>query len=337
MSGKRDLRNLAGVFPALFLVAVVARLLMIWLLPPLLDVYYYDAQAARALLSGVDPYGLAYVGIPSWLATPDASNVFAYLPGVGLFLAPFGAAWDVRLGLVFADVLIGLSIFSLGGTKSRTSALLFLLLPFTALFSTSYPNNTLVSMAFVGLAGALWVRGRGRIASVMIGFALAASQLFWILYPLFLVWSLRSRKFDQVIIQFAVALALILPFALWNASSFIYDTVIFQFTRAPKPIVSAAAFGFNVNPTLDGIVYTILGVSVPLVLRAAITLAGISYAVLRSRDLRSLLFNGTWLMVLVIFVLPGDISFWYLELPFMTLLMWAALDGDGPNLKAANA
>ncbi len=337
MTGKRGLSNLVGIFPALLVVAVVARLLMIWLLPPLLDVYYYDAQAARALLSGIDPYGLAYVGIPSWLSTPGASNVFAYLPGVALFLAPFGAAWDVRLGLVFADVLIGLSIYSLGGRRSRVAALLFLLFPFTALFSTSYPNNTLISMAFVGLAGAFWARGRGRLASVMIGVALASSQLFWILYPLVLVWSLRSRKFDQLIIQLAVAFALILPFALWDSSSFIYDTVVFQFTRAPKPIFSAAAFGLNVNPTLDGVVYTILGVSVPLVLRAIITLAGISYAVLRSQDLRSVLLNGTWLMVLVIFVLPGDISFWYLELPFMTFLMWAALEEVRPNLTAANA
>jgi hypothetical protein len=337
VSGKRRLNNLVGVFPALLLAAVVARLLMIWLLPPMLDVYYYDAQAARALLSGIDPYGLAYVGIPSWLSTPNASNVFAYLPAVALFLAPFGAVWDVRLGLAFADVLVGLSIYSLGGRRSRLAALLFLLLPFTALFSTSYPNNALISMAFVGLAGALWVRGRGRTASAMIGVALAASQLFWILYPLFLVWLFRSRKFDQVVIQFAVAFALMVPFAFWNAPSFFYDTIIFQFTRAPKPIVSAAAFGLNVNPTLEGIVYTILRVSVPLVLRAAIAIAGISYAVLRSRDLRSVLFNGTWLMVLTIFVLPGDISLWYLELPFMTLLMWAALDADSPNSTTANA
>ena len=331
------MNKLVGIFPALFLVAVVARLLMVWLLPPLLDVYYYDEQAARALLSGIDPYGLAYVGIPSWLSTPDASNVFAYLPAVALFLAPFGVVWDVRLGLVFADILIGLSIYSLGGRRSRAAALLFLLLPFTALFSTSYPNNTLISMAFVGLAGALWVRGRRRTASAMIGVALAASQLFWILYPLVLVWSLRSRKFDEVVIQFATAFALILPFALWDLSSFVYDTVFFQFTRAPRPIVSAAAFGLNVNPTLDGIVYTILGVSVPLVLRVAITLAGVSYAVLRSRDLRSVLFNGTWLMALAIFVLPDVISLWYLELPFMTLLMWMALDGVGRNSASANA
>jgi hypothetical protein len=337
VSGRRGFGIPTGLFPALFLAAVIARILMIWLLPPLLDVYYYDEQSGRALLNGIDPYGLSYVGIPSWLSTPNASNVFAYLPGVVLFLAPFGAVWDVRLGLVFADVLVGYSIYSLGGSKSTTAALLFILLPFTALFSTSYPNNTLVAMAFLGLAGALWARGKGRVASVMLGIALASSQLLWLLYPIFLVWSLRSRKFDQVAIQVVVALALTLPFALWNLPSFTYDTLVFQFTRAPRAVVSAAAFGINVNPTLDGIAYTLLGQSVPLLVRAALTLAGVSFAVLKSRDLRSVLLNASWLMVLATFVLPNDLSWWYLELPFMTFLMWLSAAEVGSGASALNA
>ncbi len=316
---------------------MVVRLLMVWLLPPLLDVYYYDAQAARAILGGVNPYGLSYIGIPAWLATPDASNVFAYLPGVVLFLAPFGAVWDIRLGLVFADVIVGLGIYSLGGKRARTASLLFLLLPFTALFSTSYPNNTLVAMAFVAIAVALWVRGRPRIASAMLGVGLASSQFVWLFYPLFLAWSLRSRRFDQVAIQLAVAAALVFPFALWNWSSFTYDAILFQFTRAPRAIVSAAAFGFNVNPTLSGIVYTLFGATVPVLLRAAVTAAGVLYAVLKTRDLPSVLLNGSLLMLVVVFVLPNDLSWWYLELPFMTLLMWIALAKgatDAPPPKA---
>jgi hypothetical protein len=324
MSEKRGAGITSEIFLGLVLAAVAARLLMAWLIPPLLDVYYYDAQAAKALLSGVDPYGFSYTGIPSWLATPGASNVFAYLPGVALFLAPFGAVWDVRLGLVFADVLVGFSIYSLGGSRSENAALLFFLLPFTALFSTSYPNNTLVSMAFLSLAVALWTRGKGMLASALVGVALASSQLVWFLYPLFLVWSLRSRRFGEVAIQIGVALAITLPFALWNWSSFTHDAIFFEFARAPRALVSSAAFGLNVNLTLDGIAYTFVGASVPLVLRVAVTLLGIAYAASKSRDLRSVLLNGTLLMVLVILVLPNDLSWWYFELPFMTLLTWLA-------------
>ncbi|HYB45396.1 MAG TPA: hypothetical protein VEC92_02630 [Nitrososphaerales archaeon] len=312
------------LFVTLVAAAVVARLLAAWLLPPLLDVYYYDSQAARALLSGINPYGFSYTGIPSWLSTPGAANVFAYLPGVALFLAPFGAVWDVRLGLIFADVVVGLSIYSLRGTQSRTAALVFLLLPFTVLFSTSYPNNTLVAMASLAVATVLWTRGRGRVASVLMGVALASSQLIWFLYPLFLAWSLRSKRFDEVAIQTVSALALVLPFALWNWSAFTYDTILFEFTRAPRVLVSAAAFGFNVNPTIDGLVFSLTGVGVPLLLRAGVTVVGVAYAALRSKDLRAVLLNGTVLMILVILVLPNDLSWWYFELPFMTLLVWLA-------------
>lgn len=325
------------LFLVLAAAAVVARLLMVWLLPPLLDVYYYDAQAAKALVGGIDPYGLSYLGIPAWLATPDASNVFAYLPGVPAFLASFGAIWDIRLGLVFADVLVGFSIFSMGGKRAKSSALFFLLLPFTALFSTSYPNNSLVSIAFLGLAGMFWAGGRGRLASLATGAALASSQLVWLLYPLFLVWSLRSRRFDEVAIQLGVALLLVLPFALWNWPRFFYDVVVFQFTRAPRAVITQVAFGYNVNLTVDGIVYTLLGVSVPLLLRVAAAVAAVSYAALRSRDLGSVLLNGTWLMTLMVFLLPNDLSLWYLELPLVTFLMWFAGPYRAKAEKLANA
>jgi hypothetical protein len=336
VSGYRITGASGRLFLMLVAAAVAARLLLAWLLPPLLDVYYFDAQAAKALLSGLDPYGLAYVGIPAWLSTPGTSNVFAYLPGVALFLAPFGALGDIRLGLIFADVLVGISIYSLGGKRSRTASSVFFLLPFTALFSTSYPNNTLVAIAFVALAGTLWARRKGRLASAMLGVALASSQLIWFLFPLFLVWSVRERRYEEVAIPVAVALALTLPFALWNWSSFTYDTLFFEFARAPRVLVSPATFGFNVNLTLDGIVYTISGIGVPLLLRAAVTTVGVACAALKSRDLSSLLLNSTVLMILVTFVLPNVLSLWYYELPFVTFLMWAAVPREESGRAVAN-
>lgn len=315
------------LFLALVLAAVAARLLMVWLLPPLLDVYYYDSQAVKALLSGLDPYGLSYTGIPSWLATPEATNVFAYLPGVLLFLAPFGALLDVRVGLVAADVLVGFGVYLIGGGRAKSGTLIFLLLPFTALFSTSYPNNTLVAMAFFGPSVALWLRGKNGIASILFGAALASSQFLWLLFPLFIGWALGSRRLRGLAVAIAVALALMLPFLLWNASAFTFDTLFFEFTRAPRPILSAAAFGVNVNPTLDGIAATLFGVSVPFLFRAAATLAALAYATVRSRDLSTALLNSTWFMVVTAFVLPNDISWWYLELPFQTLLMWFVAKG----------
>ncbi len=329
-----------GLWPFLLpvSVAVVARLLMVLFLPPLLDVYYYDSQAVQALLSGVDPYGFSYSAIPAWLATPGASTVFVYLPGVVLFLAPFGAAWDVRLGLIVADLLIAWGIHSIGGRWASTATVVFLLLPFTALFSTSYPNNTLVSMAFLGGAVALWFRGEGLPASILLGVSLASSQFVWLLFPLFAVWSLRSGKPKQLALSAIVAFALTLPFLLWNWYSFTYDTLFFEFTRTPRTIVSAAAFGLNVNPTLDGIMVTLLGISVPLLARALATLALLAYAIWRSKELAGILFNGSWFMLAAVFLLPNVFSWWYLELPFQTFLMWfVATHGRESSTPSANA
>ncbi len=316
-------------FAVLVLAALAARLLMAWLLPPLLDVYYYDAQAAHAILNGMDPYGFSYVAIPSWLATPGASTVFVYLPGVALFLAPFSAVWDIRLGLIAADLLVAWGIYAIGGDRARNAALAFLLLPFTALFSTSYPNNTLVAMAFMGPSIVFWLRGRSGYAAITLGAALASSQFALLLYPFFAIWSIRNGKFKYALSSAVVAFALTLPFLLWNWSAFINDTLFFEFARAPRTIISVAAFGLNVNPTLNGITTTLFGASVPLAIRGLATLAALAYALKRSMDLRTALLHGSWFLLIAVFLLPNDFSWWYLELPFQTLLMWFASSMGG--------
>ena len=58
------------------LLAVVARLVLILLVPPTTDVYYYDTQAAEALIAGSSPYAHTFTGIPPRLVTPGAASVF---------------------------------------------------------------------------------------------------------------------------------------------------------------------------------------------------------------------------------------------------------------------
>jgi len=97
------------------IVAVALAVRLVLLVTPFVyvpDVYYYDTQAAHALLSGSNPYGHNYT-VQAGLATQGAGNVFAYLPGVVELLAPFGAAGDVRLGLVACDILVALALYSL--------------------------------------------------------------------------------------------------------------------------------------------------------------------------------------------------------------------------------
>jgi uncharacterized membrane protein len=309
--------------------ATAVRLLMVFLIRPLIDVYYYDTQAVAALLSGSNPYGHLFTGIPAWLATPGAERVYAYMPGVILFLAPFGSIWDVRLGFIVADLVVAWSLYSLDGRWSATAALVFLLAPWSFLFSTSYPNNSLVGIAFLGLAFMWDAKGKTTLSAVAIGVSLASSQFAWLLYPFFLLRHLRARRFREEGVVLLVAALLVLPFLLWNPQPFLYDTITYQFSRPIQSIVTSEAFGFNVNPTLSGIAYTVFGVSVPFALKSMIVIALMLMFLYRSKDLQSLTLYASFLVLAAIFVLPDDFSWWYLDLPFQTLLTWFVLSRGG--------
>ena len=317
---------------AVLALAVAVRVAIIFLVPPLVDVYYYDAQAVTALASGLDPYGHLYSGIPAWLATQGAQNVYAYLPGVFLFLFPFGAVGDVRFGLVAADLAVAAGLLGLGGARARVASIAFFLAPWAFLFSTSYPNNTLVAMAFLGGYLVAETRGRSLVASVSLGAALASSQFVWLVYPFLLARYLRRRMPFQAALSLLVGFLVVLPFALWDYGSFVYDAVFFQFARPVQPLVTPETFGLNFNPTLSGLVFTATGLAVPLAARALLAAAALAYLLLRTKGWSELLFSASAFVLVAVFVLADDFSWWYLELPFQTLLAGYALRGrDGPD------
>jgi len=320
----------------LLVLAVAVRVALVFLLPPLVDVYYYDSQAVSALASGLDPYGHPYSGIPSWLVTQGAQDVFAYLPGVVLFLAPFGILFDIRAGLIAADIVVALTLLSLGGRRSRVASLVFILAPWAFLFSTSYPNNTLVAMAFLGLYLAAETRGRSLLGSLSLGAALASSQLIWLVFPFTLLRYLRGKRMIYSLVSLLAAVLVVLPFAAWNYPAFVYDTVTFQLARPVQALVTPEPFGLNFNPTLSGLVATLSGLSVPLALKAVIAAAALALLLARTKDLPSLLLNASAFLLVAIFVLADDFSWWYLELPFQTLLSWAALSRGGNRETHAN-
>ncbi|MGP8124741.1 MAG: hypothetical protein ACLQEQ_02605 [Nitrososphaerales archaeon] len=302
--------------------AVVLRLVLIAIpFAYVPDVYYYDSQAVQTLLSGSNPYGHHYI-VPAGLATHGAENVFAYLPGVVEFLVPFGAAGDVRLGLVACDMLIAVALYSLKGRRAGPITATYLLLPTGILFSTWYPNDTLVGMAFLGLALAARPRGRYGVSAVFTGLALASSQLVWFFYPFVLLADLKARRFKKTVVGLLVALAVSAPFIIWNPSTFINDTVYFEFGRPVQGILTPEPFGVNVNPSLSGLALTLFGVSVPLILRAGITAAALSLLLWKASSPKKALLNGSLLLIIAILVLPANFSWWYLELPLMTLMAW---------------
>jgi hypothetical protein len=321
-------------FVTIAVVAVAVRL--VFLVTPfanLPDVYYYDTQAANALLSGSNPYGHNYT-VQAGLATQGAGNVFAYLPGVVEFLVPFGAAGDVRLGLVACDVLVAIALYSLKGRWAGPTAAVYLLLPTSVLFSTWYPNDTLVGMALLGLALATCSRGRYGISAAFTGLSLASSQFVWLYYPFVLLAELRARRFKETILGLLVALAAVGPFLLWNPAAFLSDTIYFEFARPVLGLLTLGPLGVNLNPTLSGLMMTLFGASVPLIVKAGIVSAVLIPLLWKASTPQKVLLNGSFFLMIAVLVLPNDFFWVYLELPLMTLMVWF-LSSRGPKTRPA--
>ncbi len=317
----------SNVLLALFTLAIGVRVLLVFVVPPLVDVYYYDSQAVSTFLSGADPYGHLYTGIPQWLATAGAERVYAYMPGVFLSLAPFGAAWDVRAGLVAADLVVAWSLYSLGGSRAKRASLVFFLAPWGFLFSTSYPNNNLVAMAFLGIAMLCEFRNHGLVSSVSLGAAMGSSQFAWLVYPFVLLRYIRERRYREVIVSLATGAAVVAPFLVWNPDAFLSNAVFFQFSRPTQGVIAPEAFGLNFNPTLSGLLQTVLGTSVPLIAKGAAATAALALLLYRAQDWPGSLNNSAFFVLAAIFFLPNDFSWWYLELPFQLLLAGYVLRG----------
>ncbi len=321
---------------AIVVAAIAARLLLLaipFTFTP--DTYYYDTQAVQAVISGHDPYGHHYV-VPPSLQTSGAENSFAYLPGVVLLLLPFGAAGDVRLGLVACDIIVAYALYSLGGKWSTASSGAYLLVPFTILFSTWYPNNTLVGMAFLGVAVAAWARGKPLLSACFVGLSLASSQLAWLFYPFILFNNLKARRFKETALGLVVASAVAAPFLAWNPGAFIHDTVQFEFGRPVQQLLTPEPFGFNVNPTLSGLSASIFGITIPVALKAVLILVLLAFLIRRSSSLPRVLLTGSYFLLASVFALPNDFSWWYLELPFQLLLAWLVVSQPEKSQKAAN-
>ena len=317
-------------FVIIVVVAVAVRLML--LATPfanLPDVYYYDAQAAHALLSGSNPYGHNYT-VQTGLATQGAGNVFAYLPGVVEFLVPFGAAGDVRLGLVACDVLVALALYSLKGRWAGPTAAVYLLLPTGVLFSTWYPNDTVVGMAFLGIAFATRARGRYGISAAFNGLSLASSQFVWLFYPFVLLAELKARRFEETILSLLVAFVAVGPFIFWNPAAFVSNTIYFEFGRPVLELLTHGPSGINLNPTLSGLMVTLFGASVPLIVKAGIVAAVLIPLLWKASTPQKVLLNGSFFLIIAILVLPNDFFWVYLELPLMTLMVWF-LSSRGPE------
>ncbi len=185
MTGRHRGRG-GRLFLLIVALAVMSGFLMIKASPrPAIDVWYMYQTASASLLHGHNFYTAHWTsGMPG-----EVSNQFVYLPASVVVLAPFRwALGDVRFGLVIALALAAFGVFRMtSGPRAWLLAGLVVLVP-KLTFGVEQAWNDPLLLAFIIGAVLAVRRGRGTLAVLSFGAALASKQYAWLLVPAAAVW-----------------------------------------------------------------------------------------------------------------------------------------------------
>lgn len=287
---------------------VVIRLAMIPLVANTpyrpVDVYDVDGQAAKLILDFKNPYFHAYTVHGYQL------DVFAYLPLVPIYYAPFYLLGDIRYGNVFADILIMISTYWIAKSIHRGKAIYapfaYAIFPISVWLTSAAGTNIMVGTAFLMLSVAGLLQKKYSVAAIFLGLGIAANQLVILALPLLGYYYWKERKLSHFVITAVVSAGIILPFFLAGPSRFTYDVLMFQFVR---PLQSDGLF------SLYSIVNAVSGIRLSAWIRAVIFLvpAGGAVAWLGRKPGLLIPFVGI-LLFLGAFVLPVN-GFWNYFLP----------------------
>ncbi len=274
------------------------------------DVYYVDNQAAKLILDFQNPYS------QNLIAHGYALNMFAYLPMVPIYYAPFYLLGDIRLGSIFADILIMFSLYFIAKSINRGAAffapLAYAILPFSIWLTSVASTNIMIGTSFLAVSTAALLRKKHLAAAIFLGLALATNQLVFLALPLFFIYFWRERKILYFLGSLLVTAGIVLPFLLQDTFRFIYDVILFQFQR---PLQINGIF------SLYSLINTTTGLSLTSWIRVALFFAATLIAVicLRRKTLLLVPLIGT-LLFLGAFILPVN-GFWNYFLPGATFLI----------------
>jgi hypothetical protein len=174
-------------------------------------------SGCQSFLAGMTPYGYH---------TISHRLVFTYLPGMWMAYLPAAASGtDPRfINLMCMVISVLILAYSAKGSRNYTMLLIpvFLLTPYL-----QYRHEIYLGVLFLILSiiFSLYSRNRWLISSIVFGYALATYQLVWVIYPFGVVAAFRKwgikKAMMNILIAFAIALILILPFLLGSPDYFI--------------------------------------------------------------------------------------------------------------------
>ena len=226
------------------------------------DIYIVDEQASKLILNFQNPY------MHSYLVHNYALDIFAYLPMVSIYYAPFSLLGDIRYGNIFADVLIMLAVYWIARSMSFRTALYapvaFAILPWSIWLTSIASTNFMVGTAFLMLSLASMLRKKYTLAAVFLGLGVATNQLLVLLLPLYAYHYWTGHNFSRFIISLAVPAAIILPFFVSSPYKFFYDVAAYQFVRQLQSdgsfslfSILKTSFGFQVSTWARVILFTV--------------------------------------------------------------------------------
>ncbi len=278
---------------------------------PPVDIYYADTQAAQVVLRLQNPY------VHTYMIYGNAWDLYAYLPMVPVFYAPFYLLGDIRYGSIFADVIIMFALYSVAKSLSKRDVyavfapFVYAILPMSIWLTSATGSNMMIGTAFLMLFLATLLKDKYAFAALFLGLGMATNQFVAALLPFFGYYLWTKRKQIHILGAIAVSAAVILPFAVTNTSKFIYSIFTFQLER---PLQLNGPFSFF------SIVYSTWGVQPSLVVRGSMFVAGMAISLFAFRRERWLFVPLTGLLLcLGAFLIPVN-GFWNYFLPAITIV-----------------
>jgi hypothetical protein len=268
------------------------------------DVYYVDNQAAKLILELRNPYTQ---GLTVHNSQP---SLFAYLPMIAIYYAPFYVLGDIRFGSIVADILIMFSVYWIAKSINKGAAffapLAYALLPFSIWLTSVASTNIMIGTSFLTLSIAALLKKKYVIAATLLGVAMTTNQLVVLTLPLIIYYFWGKRKLSHFSISLLVSAMIIIPFIFSDPIRFIYDVLTFQFQR---PLQSDGPF------SLYSLVFGITGQSLDSWIRIGLFLIAtlIALALLVKKPSFFIPLLGS-VLLLGAFILPVN-GFWNYFLP----------------------
>jgi hypothetical protein len=280
-------------------------------------------QAAGSLLDGRNPYAVvhddgALATWPTW-----AQEHFPYLAAVlavGVPRAVVGPApWtDPRLVyLALALAIAAPSLLWVGiSAESRLQAfqVLFVLVTGAPLVFTSGKEILVLGLLLASLVALH--RGHALVSGVTTGAAVAMHQLAWVMLPILAFTPARTPGRRAAATAGSIAIAVVVPFLVWDAGAFIEDAVLYPLgfgQPASGPAVTPGGIVSSVMPGSRWVLILLMGVAL---------VAGAVVAIRRGMRTASDVARWAGVLLLTALLLAPRARLVYFAFP-ANLLLWS--------------